>query len=575
MGLGMITGSAYILLLAGWLAALVVLFGGVGLLIRRWAAPGALTGSVLLFCPWLGWAAGLAVLQVWHLWLPADGRALAFIAVLGAGGLLAHVRPLAAWLGKQDGRRIWLLVIAVLAALWVAEHSAVQPAHPDSALYHVPSVKWACAYPVVPGIGNLRNILAYNSSYFLYAAMLNSGPFVDRYHHLTSALLVLLVLLKSLAACWRLVVERAKPACALVFDALLLVPALLFAMGVYAGSPSPDVGVWVLTVVVSSELIRLLDGTADSAAAGRAGAVVLLAAAGVTVKLSFVAFGMAAVVVALAAAGTLPGRRLAPGPAAWAWLTAVFLAVGLPWIARGVIQSGYPAYPCTVAGFPVEWRMDAEAARRNVDWLLAWGRMPESTPDQVLGNWRWVWPWLNRVMREGLEVATCLSLIALALFLRLFCRTGAEKDAGSRRLLLFLIAPCLGLAYWFLTSPQVRFASGTFWALGLGALAIGLRGMQREKTLAVIFCFSFTLFVQAADPFEFVRPWHRDAGPVRRGHVVPASTRWGLTVYIPATQQDGCWNAPLPNTSGAGFLDPNLRLRVPGDLSKGFVIDAR
>jgi hypothetical protein len=228
-----------------------------------------------------------------------------------------------------------------------------------------------------------------------------------------------------------------------------------------------------------------------------------------------------------------------------------------------------------VAGFPVEWRMSAESAHRNVEWLLAWGRMPGSSPEQTLGNWRWVWPWINRTLRGGDEVMLALVLVLLSALLWRCCRDHSETESLRRAPLAFLLVPALSLVYWFLTSPQVRFAAATFLALGFGSLTLALRGLQREKVLAVILSVSGLLAAQSVDPMEFVRPWRRDSGPVREGMLVPVKTLSGLTVYVPAKAGEGCWNGPLPNTTSRDFLDPELRLRVPGDLSKGFVIDGQ
>ena len=557
-----------ILLVTGTLIALAVLLGGLGLLLRRWTYPGPLSGHDLQLSPWWGWAAAIALLQVWHIWLPVDGRALALIALLGAIGGVVNARSVAAWLAAQAPRCRRFVPVAILAVLWVAGHTTTQASHPDSGLYHVPSVQWACSYPVIPGIGNLRNILAYNSSYFLYAAMLSAGPFVDRYHHLASGLLLLLVILRSLSALWRIVVQREKTRPAVIFDALILVPAIVCTMGVYGASPSPDVGVWVLTFIIGSEVFRLLDG-GDASRPAWMGfmSIALLAAVGITVKLSLAVYAMIAILLAF-----LVVRRQAGG-APWGKLAALILVVGGVWVCRGMIQSGYPAYPCTIGGFPVAWRMDPEYARRNVDWLLSWGRTPEAPLSETLGTWKWLWPWLNRTIRDGYAVRTPLMLAGLGLLMSFLCKTRTVRRRTPALPWLFLLLPIGSLAYWFVTSPQVRFAAPTFWALGLGAVALSLRGTSRQTALAVVLAVSAVLFAQDVDPFEFVRQWRKDIGPIKRGHVVPVSTQWGLTVYVPAVKGEDCWAASLPNTTAPEFLNPYLRLRVAGDLSKGFVID--
>ena len=132
------------------------------------------------FSAWVGWAVGLVVLQVWHLFLPADGRALTFLAALGLGGIAWHCRALALLVRHGACRFWWLPAILLLMAIWTANQTATQAWHVDAGIYHLMNVRWAHDYPIVPGLGNLRNLLAYNQSYFLYVAMLDSGPFAHR-----------------------------------------------------------------------------------------------------------------------------------------------------------------------------------------------------------------------------------------------------------------------------------------------------------------------------------------------------------------------------------------------------------
>jgi hypothetical protein len=48
------------------------------------------------------------------------------------------------------------------------------------------------------------------------------------------------------------------------------------------------------------------------------------------------------------------------------------------------------------------------------------------------------------------------------------------------------------------------------------------------------------------------------------------TTRSGLVLGVPTGDGARCWDAPIPCTPNPA---PNLRLRVPGDLASGFVVD--
>ena len=119
---------------------------------------------------WMGWAASIVFLQIWHMFLPVDRRALTVVCAAGITGyaVLAVVgRRVPA---RNPGPRpVWMLILA-LTAFWLANHSVRQPAIRDSGLYHLNAVRWAAEYPVVPGLGNLHGRLAFNNSFFLFSS---------------------------------------------------------------------------------------------------------------------------------------------------------------------------------------------------------------------------------------------------------------------------------------------------------------------------------------------------------------------------------------------------------------------
>ena len=589
----------YVVLVALTFAGLATVMAGLGLLARRAFGLRIRDAGDLVFAPWIGWGLCIALLQFWHLAWPCDGRALVLIVGLGSAGLLWNLKDLAAYARRIRPSR-WIFALVLLAAaLWLANQTTTQARHIDTGLYHLLSVKWAHEYPIVPGLGNLRNILAYNNSYFLYVAMLDAGPFVQRSHHLASGLVLYFLLARILFSVWRLVVDRVRAEAWQVFDALMLVPTLHYAMRDYGSSPSPDVGVWVIGVVLASELLRLLGdgerirgrisaGNGECSDIGQSGGmfshpqelgyavfgIFFLTAVGVTVKLSSAAFGGAAVLVALAAAHAIPRNARALSVRVWVWIVAGCGMVVACWMVRGVITSGYPVYPATLCGLPVDWRMPEYLATRNARSLCAWGRVQDITVpvDQVLGGWFWLWAWINGTLRQPFTVVLPLTLAAVAApFFLLLCRSGDERLRQPALSWWFLAAPAAGLLYWFFTSPQPRFAEASFWALGMGSLALALRRVEQAKLLAVVGSLTIALFALNVDPIGFLHQWRKDIGPVRKGRVVPVQTEFGLKVYVPETGD--CWDAPLPATTSRDQLHPKLRLRIPEDLSGGFRID--
>jgi hypothetical protein len=566
--------AVYVVIVALTLLGLSLAFAGCGLLLRRAFGLRVVTADDCLLAPWTGFALVLFALQLWHLFWPVDR--LALLLVVGAG-ITGWGWNLVALKNVMAGRRrfVWALFVTLAASLWIASHTTTQVRVTDSGLYHLASVRWAYTYPIVPGLGNLHGRLAFNNSYFLYAALFHVGPFVNRAHHLANGLLLCWMMFRILYSIYRLFLLPEHRSPRLVFDMMMLVPVIVLAMGEQSSSPTPDAAIYLLGMAVASELLQwMARPTASNGAVGSdlgmdcfpVVSITFLSACGMTVKSSFLAFGFVVSLLALTGCVT-PNRRLnRPAAKAVVWSLVLCCSLLASWMFRGVILSGYPLYPAACLGFPVSWRVPLESVRLENAWIRSWARSPGIVPNEVLGNWRWLWPWLNGILRYSYAVVVPLILtVGVAPLILMLHRRRNAACRGSTW--LFLLAPLASLVFWFVMAPEHRFAGSNFWVLGAGAVALALAKADGVTKLSVVLSLQAVLFANNVDGFEFLRQWRKDIGPARKGHVVQRQTDSGLLVYVPRPGEL-CWDAPLPS---ARKFEPGLRLRVTGDLSKGFL----
>ena len=183
------------LMVAAWLA-LAAVCAGLGLPVYRLIGRRGLTADELLLAPWLGWCVLIALLQLWHLFLPVDGRTLLAVAILGAAGLAFSARELAAPARRLAQACPYAAPVVLLAAFWLANQTAIQHTIYDSGFYHLSAIRWIETYRVVPGLGNLSKMLGFSNSYFLYVALLDTGPFRYKVHHVAGAFLLCLLLVR-------------------------------------------------------------------------------------------------------------------------------------------------------------------------------------------------------------------------------------------------------------------------------------------------------------------------------------------------------------------------------------------
>src|SRR5262249_19548792 len=177
---------AAMLEIAALWAGLFALFAGIGLLIRRCWGLYRLEAADGFVSFWVGWAATVAGLQLWNIFLRVSWRPFMGLAVIGLTGLVLHRVELwrllrSVWAGLTV-HGVAAAVGVLLLTLWLANQAVLRNPNGDQS-YHDHTSLLATVYPTLPGIGNLHGRLAFNNSSFLYAALLRSGvPLVNHEH---------------------------------------------------------------------------------------------------------------------------------------------------------------------------------------------------------------------------------------------------------------------------------------------------------------------------------------------------------------------------------------------------------
>jgi hypothetical protein len=572
-----------ILVIPTWIA-LGLIFAGVGLVARRVYGLKLQGAESLLTSFWLGWAFALLFLQLWHLYLPVDGRALSVVTALGLAGLFWNRQDLWALLTKRVSGKYLFFFFLLLTALWIADHAILLPMFYDSGLYHLHAVRWPNAYPIVPGLGNLHHRLAFNSSYFLYVALLEVGPWAQRSQHLANGLL-LWALVAQMLLCGFKLIWRSNPKLEVyyLFNVMLLPATLKMGAHFFVASPSPDLPIFVLGMVVSAALLKfLIDREGDPEEGGYAlWFITAIAAAGITVKLNFLALGVTASMLAWVIwFKRARGQDRANPRYIVVWVIIWGALVLLPWMIRGVITSGYIAFPLTFGSFKVEWRMPYEQVLQLDRWIRSWTRAPGMDPSEVLGNWQWLGPWfLSLVKTEeslvNLVTPVILTMVfgALALYYRCAQR---GKWAGQGLAWVFLLCPVASILWWFFTAPDIRLAGAGFWILAAGCVALSIGSVEDlpNPIMSPLFapCLALALCLIFLDkPLLPGRKRSGDFHEISKVELKTFVTRSGLMVYTP---KDGgqSWDAPLPCTP---YPQADLRLRKAGDLGSGFMLDQK
>jgi hypothetical protein len=606
--------SGTLSILATW-TVLSVAFIGLGLGVKRMLGPSHTDVDQSVTCFWVGFSLAILFLQMWHFAFRISWFPLAIILVFGALGISWNRAALSAAMSRSGVRQHRALLMVLLGCgLWVANSATGSGDDWDYGVYHLSAVRWTSAYPIIHGLGNLHGRLAFNSSYYLYAAMLDVGPWSGASNHLANGLLVTALLFQIVIAAFRFWNDGQRKERRYPLELGLLAPALFLAArhGTLA-SVITDLPVAVLLFVAAAKLYNLVAGPRRDAVDESFDFFALMTLLTLATCMKLTAAGFALPAALLAGAVWVVRHRTNRSLVIRTMGTVCGIAVllGGSWLARGVILSGYPLYPSSALTVPVEWRVPADQPRAELAWTRhysrwyynppmlsrGWSMRPDGQwfydPHPLDLEWHWLpgWGsnlWRNPEHREGLVLPVLLTMLAV---LTSLARYGARSIIGANsRGWLLLLPTITALACWFLAAPAPRFGFFLLWILAATAIGEAVRShletAQRPSValplmvILLIGLLPLTARVVASsittDGISLGRglqqlvvlpPPTQSLLPSPPAEVKSFTTRSGLNLYTPAHGQR-CWDAPLPCTPQPAM---NLSLRRKEDLRYGFL----
>lgn len=547
----------------------------------------------ILPCFWLGFAATLACLQIWHIAFPLNFVPAFIVAAAGAAGLISNRKLLLESLAaaRSDGA----IVPAIVLVVWLANR-CIGPARAfDTGYYDFAVVKWTTSYPIVPGLANLHDRLGFNNSSLLYAAMLDHGFWRNRSPHLANGLLLCALMMQIVYSGLRLLRPNTATPAAGLFDVALFIPATYLGVEeqyLNIASLTTDVPVIVVLLAAASMLFGQLirQGSDEASDAFERFVIATLLTAAITIKLSSLLFAFTAgllLVFLWYRKRRTPSSR--PVLSASASVAAALLAL-IPFVIRGVILTGYPLYPSTFGATGFDWLVPRSACLLQQKYILAYGRFYYNY--SVIGtsfeNVPWFRAWLLHLPRFAKMEVVLPAILVCASLLVWFVHRLQTEDRLPRAWTLSL--PCIAsLIFWIYKAPTPRFGFFALWILA--ATWISLSALPYVATLRARKCFLALVCVVAAATIairvvgklqtegkqEALALLLNGPGPDHGFQPFPKAsfrsftTDSGLILLVPVEDGRG-YDAPLLTTP---WPERKLQLRKKGDPASGFRAIAR
>lgn len=488
---------------------------------------------------------------------PVIGLALAGVLV-NIENFVFRVNPAFAWAFVLIGLLLFLVGLPRFAPLfskplWVglglvwigaiSTEAVLQPWNSDSWLYHMPSIHWLIDSPVPFGLANLHGRLGFDSFWFSVSAMLAEAvdPWTSNYTALASEGFLAVFGLAALGGTYKLFQTNERNLANLF---LVLTGVIGFSTVVTQNlsSPSTDHPVLLLSLLLVYVFLRAISVRDASAFRYEFWLAVLLASFAIAVKLSMLPLALIPIALVLygwqKGFGILQGLNLLPA-------LATSLVVLAPWILRNVILSGCVVYPISQTCFwGLPWAVPRAQAVSEALWIQSWARYPGLTPDQVLANWDWLSPWVARLIGTR-DFVAALRFFVLGTVLVFLFRHKLKQLKELPQVGLLAVIVLIGLGYWFVTAPDLRFGVTWFWILGLSAFSVGLWGVATSRfqtlllRLLVIGLLAYSTFGVANVGLSFIQRagWSYSSAlyivpPLPKAKVVVKVTNQGVPVSV-------------------------------------------
>ena len=474
MGMGFLELA---ILLLHWLVAVLVIFG-LGQLMLRAIGRTADDWDLCFASFWLGFSFLIVSLQFANLFLPIGGTLQIVYGLAGGVGLLSARGPLSRGFRSLRNRfaaspgSTLLLVLCALAVVFWLGNRAMAPVTPqgDTGGYHIGMVRWLQAEPIVPGLANIQGRFGFNSGFYPYLALLDPvwGP--PSFYHLGTPILFLVVFAQWLCS-WSRVFNQREESRPRDFLFALWIGGLVPYAFMEFGTTSTDTVNELIGMVLGTHLFAVIFEKMDFRDLKFHILMILaLVVVATTIKLSFIFLGFC--VLGVAGLKYLFSSREVMTHIQWIDVRRRMTQIGIPlalallvggvWLLRGVILSGYLAYPgSTMLGLNVDWKVSENQVIEEARVIEMHARFPSrdwqgldyTTDDPWIADW---WP----VAIQRADVFTVPMLLFVAGCMTMLVR---RKDVrfdwyplvgflGRRR-----SRPCSGL--W---SPRLLDSAGLF-----------------------------------------------------------------------------------------------------------------
>jgi len=357
----------------------------------------------------------------------------------------------------------YLSILGIICLLSAIVYASGPATSFDTGLYHAQAVKWIKEYGTVPGLGNLHHRLAFNSSWFHFAAFFDILAFAGKSYHLVNVIAFSLALIISFSGFVN--IFEGQLSLTNILKCLIALP-LCFDRDLSIGfipSLSPDLIVFIFIVYAFILTINCVEQNLepdDKQTPSRYESFILVICLSLflpTIKLSSLPVVLLPLYILTRQENRGWKKLLFSG------LLSFFIL--FPFLVGNVILSGYLVFPFPQLDlFSFDWKIPyahAEKVRRSIRYF-AIHPTPAYTDWSIgdMSTLEWIRFWSTRGGKNPIYRWLIYSFVPAAIFF-FFCFKRKLRICVNTLVIQGILL--LGIIFWFFTAPAIRFGRGWIW----------------------------------------------------------------------------------------------------------------
>ncbi len=356
----------------------------------------------------------------------------------------------------------YLKIVAVLIILFASAQCASAPYTIDNESYYIQTIKWLDTYGFVNGLSNFHFFLGQTSGWHILQSALNINGFTSFLNDLNGFYLIL-GNLYALEALGRYIKTKET-----YLQYTGLFPLFNIFLFQFISAPSPDLPIYVLTLIIFGEFITYYNKQQSTSIA----ILFLLGVFAIYIKVTAVFLLLFPVLLYLKHKGNIRRDLLKIIP--------LSICAFILFAIKNSIITGYPLYPLDSFSLKeVDWTLPLPLQQYLVQTTKHYAFF--MTPE-VYDSSTFISRTLHWLLLPKLHGFFNLSMCAMLLFFPIIIL----KSKTKKPLLILFVISILQLVFLWLTSPQYRFFFGFLMLLTMITLTIILQKEIYIKYLVIL-----------------------------------------------------------------------------------------